>query len=144
MLNIGLMGAWHVHFKGYATAVAAREDCRITALWDPDAERGQKAADAFGCEYVADMAAFCAREDVDAVVVCTETDLHYDVITAAARAGKHIFTEKVLCFDRESALAVKKIVVATIWLLPMMKNSTKSMILNTILKTDALLMKLLI
>jgi len=54
MLNIGLMGAWHVHFKGYATAAAAREDCRITALWDPDAGRGQKAAEAFGCEWNVD------------------------------------------------------------------------------------------
>lgn len=37
-----------------------------------------------------------AREDVDAVVVDTPTNIHRDVMVKAARAGKHIFTEKVV------------------------------------------------
>jgi len=37
-----------------------------------------------------------AASDVDAVVVTTPTNAHRDVIVAAAQAGKHIFTEKVL------------------------------------------------
>ncbi|GGG00361.1 hypothetical protein GCM10010916_16990 [Paenibacillus abyssi] len=36
------------------------------------------------------------RDDIDAVIVDAPSRMHRDVITAAARAGKHIFTEKVL------------------------------------------------
>jgi 1,5-anhydro-D-fructose reductase (1,5-anhydro-D-mannitol-forming) len=42
------------------------------------------------------LAEALARDDVDAVAVTTETSGHLDVMTRAAAAGKHIFTEKVL------------------------------------------------
>ncbi len=35
-----------------------------------------------------------AHPDIDAVVIGTPTDTHYDIIHAAARAGKAIFCEK--------------------------------------------------
>ena len=37
-----------------------------------------------------------AQADVDGVIVDTPTTMHRDVMVAAAQAGKHIFTEKVL------------------------------------------------
>lgn len=37
-----------------------------------------------------------AQEDIDAVIVDAPTNMHRDVIMAAAKAGKHIFTEKVI------------------------------------------------
>ena len=50
------------------------------------------------------------RDDVDAVMVCASTDLHHSIIKKAAIAGKHIFTEKVLCFNEADALDVAKAV----------------------------------
>jgi len=35
-----------------------------------------------------------ADPNVDAVVICSSTETHVDLIMAAARAGKHIFCEK--------------------------------------------------
>lgn len=112
MIRIGLVGAWHVHFKGYANAAASNPNCKITALWDHDAARAAACAEQFGCPFVADYDALLAREDVDAVIVCTETNLHKEILIKAARAGKHIFTEKVLCFSEADALEVKKAVDA--------------------------------
>lgn len=103
MINVALVGTWHVHFDGYARQVAARKECKITALWDVDRETGEKAAEKYGCDFVADYDEMLARSDVDAVMVCTSTDLHKEVITKAAKAGKHIFTEKVLCFNKADA-----------------------------------------
>ncbi len=112
MVNVAFVGTWHVHFNGYARAVAKNENCRITALWDPIPEAGRAAAETWGCAYEPDYDTLLARPDVDAVMVCTSTDLHKDVIIRAAQAGKHIFTEKVLCFTEADALdvaaAVKK------------------------------------
>lgn len=108
MLKVALAGAWHVHFEGYALQVALREDCLITALWDSDCERGRAAAEKFECDFVENLNEMLDRDDVDAVLVCTATNEHPAVISAAAAAGKHIFTEKVLCFDTETALNLKK------------------------------------
>ena len=46
--------------------------------------------------FEADLDTLLARSDIDAVCVVTPTNLHRDVMVAAANAGKHIFTEKVL------------------------------------------------
>ncbi|MBQ7689093.1 MAG: Gfo/Idh/MocA family oxidoreductase [Clostridia bacterium] len=112
MVNVALVGTWHVHFNGYAKQIAANKNCKITALWDPDAAAGSAAAKTYGCDFCEDYDAMLRREDVDAVMVCTSTDLHKEVISKAAIAGKHIFTEKVLCFTeadaKEIEAAVKK------------------------------------
>ena len=106
MINIALAGTWHVHFKGYATEAAKNENCNIVALWDNNIENGKAAAEQFNCEFVENYDELLARKDVDAVMVCTSTDLHKDVMIKAANAGKHIFTEKVLCFTEADALEV--------------------------------------
>ncbi len=110
MINVALAGTWHVHFRGYADSLAKNQKCRITALWDNDEEKGKAAAEKYGCDFESDYDKLLAREDVDAVMVCTSTDLHKEVITKAALAGKHIFTEKVLCFNKADALEVAEVV----------------------------------
>lgn len=110
MLKIALIGTWHVHFNGYAKQFAAREDCKITCLWDPDPEKGKAAAKNYGCDFEPDYEKLLERNDVDAVAVCTSTDMHPDIMIRAAKAKKHIFTEKVLCIKYEDALKVKKAV----------------------------------
>lgn len=110
MINVALIGTWHVHFNGYANDIQKNGNCKITALWDPDKEKGQAAADKYGCEFVADYDELLSRKDVDAVSVCTSTDMHKNIIIKAANAGKHIFTEKVLCFTKSDALEVAEAV----------------------------------
>ncbi|MCL2514241.1 MAG: Gfo/Idh/MocA family oxidoreductase [Oscillospiraceae bacterium] len=110
MLNIALVGAWHVHFHGYAKNVAGRIDCKITALWDDDPARGSAAAEEFACEFVGDYGALLARPDVDAILVSSATNLHPELIIKAAKAKKHIFTEKVLAVKYADALEMKKAV----------------------------------
>lgn len=110
MINIALLGTWHVHFEGYAKHAQSIDGVKLTALWDTDEEEGKKRAEQFGCDYSSDLDGVLARKDVDAVIVCTSTDMHKDVIIKAANAGKHIFTEKVLCFTEKDALEVKEAV----------------------------------
>jgi predicted dehydrogenase len=42
-------------------------------------------------------------KDIDAVVLATPHSMHAEQIVAAAKAGKHVFTEKPLGLDRESS-----------------------------------------
>ena len=110
MINVALVGTWHVHFEGYAKSIATSPLCKITSIWDPDPEKGEKYAKMFNCQYEADYDTLLGRDDVDAVMVCTSTDMHHTVIKKAAEAKKHIFTEKVLCFTEAESLDVAKAV----------------------------------
>ena len=47
-------------------------------------------------QYVEDYAALLARPDVDAICITTPSGTHADLGIAAARAGKHVLTEKPL------------------------------------------------
>ncbi len=110
MINIALVGTWHVHFEGYANTILDNPLCKITAIWDNNKESALHYAKQYNCEYVEDYDQLLQRTDVDGILVCTSTDLHHTVMKKAAQAGKHIFTEKVLCFTEADALDVAKTV----------------------------------
>lgn len=110
MLKIGLAGTWHVHFDGYAKHVAQRGDCKITALWEERADWGQPAAARYDCPYYDCLDTFL-RQDFDAILCCAATNRHPEVLTKAAQAGKHIFTEKVLAVRCEDAWRIRDAVL---------------------------------
>ena len=95
-LRVAVLSFWHVHAGDYARSTVQHPDTELVAIWDDDTERGQAAAQDFGVEYVAELDALLARDDIDAVTVTSETNRHRDLMVAAAGAGKHIFTEKLL------------------------------------------------
>ena len=107
MLKVAFAGAWHVHFHQYATELSGREDCEIVAIWDSEEARGKAAAQEFHCDFEPDYDKMLARDDVQAIAVVSETNLHPELIIKAAQAGKHVFTEKVLAFTMEDALKIK-------------------------------------
>jgi 1,5-anhydro-D-fructose reductase (1,5-anhydro-D-mannitol-forming) len=96
VLRLALLGFWHVHAMDHVREAASHPGTEIVVAWDDDADRGRAAAAATGVEWVGRLDDVLARPDLDGVVVDTATSLHREVIVAAARAGKHVFTEKVL------------------------------------------------
>src|SRR5262249_10034759 len=66
------------------------------AVWDETPGRGRAQAHALGVPFYENLPELLAQADVDGVIVTTPTTMHREVMVAAARAGKHIFTEKVL------------------------------------------------
>ena len=96
MITVAVVGSWHVHAREYAQRAQEHPDTELVAVWDDDAERGQALADELGVAYVDDLETLLTREDLDAVTVTTATADHHAVLSAAAAARKHIFTEKLL------------------------------------------------
>lgn len=96
MIRIAVLSYWHVHANDYSKQAAEHPDTGIVAVWDEVPERGRAAAAQWGCPFEESLPALLARQDIDAVIVVTPTNRHRDVLIAAAQAGKHIFTEKVL------------------------------------------------
>jgi 1,5-anhydro-D-fructose reductase (1,5-anhydro-D-mannitol-forming) len=103
MLNVAMLSGWHVHAKGYANEVRKIKDVTITAVWDEDPRRGKAWAAELKAEFVPDLDAVLKRSDVDAVVCDAPTNRHPEVMVAAANAGKHIFTEKVMALTVKEA-----------------------------------------
>ncbi|MGX1832014.1 Gfo/Idh/MocA family protein [Paenibacillus taichungensis] len=95
-IRIGKISLWHVHAWDYIKQAQEHEDTVIAAVWDEDAERGQEAAERLNVPFYASLEDMLAQDNIDAVIVDAPTRLHEEVITAAAKAGKHIFTEKVI------------------------------------------------
>lgn len=95
-IRIGKVSLWHVHAWDYIGQAQAHPDTEITAVWDEIPQRGREAAEKLGVPYYETLDELLASDEVDAVIVDAPTNRHKEVMIAAARAGKHIFTEKVI------------------------------------------------
>jgi len=70
---------------------------KVLALCDLNAERLTAVADEFGIERrVTSFDDLLAMDDIDIIDVCTPPGLHYPMVTAALKAGKHVICEKPL------------------------------------------------
>ncbi len=95
-ITVAVLGFWHVHAAEYAARIRQHPDTELVAAWDDDSARGRASADAIGTAFVDDLDKLLARDDIDAVTVTTATTAHDAIMSRAAQAGKHIFTEKLL------------------------------------------------
>ncbi|MBW7460830.1 Gfo/Idh/MocA family oxidoreductase, partial [Paenibacillus sepulcri] len=96
MIRTAILSFWHVHAKDYVLQAQQHPDIAIAAVWDEDPQRGRMHADTHEVPYYDNLAELLAEPGIDAVIVTAPTTLHRDIMVAAANAGKHIFTEKVL------------------------------------------------
>ncbi|WNB91036.1 Gfo/Idh/MocA family oxidoreductase [Bacillus sp. NEB1478] len=100
-MNVALISKWHVHAVDYAREAQENESISIKQVWDEDSLRGKQWAQELGVPFEADLEAVLSNPEIDGIIITTPTNLHKEVIIAAANHGKHIFTEKVLAFSVE-------------------------------------------
>jgi 1,5-anhydro-D-fructose reductase (1,5-anhydro-D-mannitol-forming) len=96
VIRVAILSFWHVHADEYAREVIKHSATQLVAAWDELPERGRKEAEERGLLWYESLEELLANPDIDAVVVNAPTNIHRDVMVAAAKAGKHIFTEKVI------------------------------------------------
>jgi myo-inositol 2-dehydrogenase / D-chiro-inositol 1-dehydrogenase len=97
-LNVGLIGAGRIgrlHAQHLARRLPA---ARLVAIADVNEAAARACADDVGepapVRTFSDYRALLELPEVEAVVVCSATDTHAQIIEDAARSGKHIFCEK--------------------------------------------------
>ncbi len=91
-LRFGLLGAGRIG-KVHAKAVTGNPAAKLVAVADAMAPAAEAIAAQYGCE-VRSIEQILAAKDIDAVVICTPTDTHADLIEAFTNAGKAVFCEK--------------------------------------------------
>ncbi|MGA2570083.1 MAG: inositol 2-dehydrogenase [Terracidiphilus sp.] len=112
-LHFGIIGAGRIG-KVHAETLAFRlPEAEIVSVADVSAEAAQALAARCGIPKVfASAAEVIGDAGVDAVLICSPTGTHADLIVQAAKAGKHIFCEKPIAFSLakidEALAAVEK------------------------------------
>ncbi|WP_107496587.1 inositol 2-dehydrogenase [Thalassobius sp. I31.1] len=91
-LRFALLGAGRIG-KTHAQAIHANPDATLAVVTDAMPAAAKAIAAQYDAE-IRDMEAIAAADDIDAVVICTPTNTHADLIELFARAGKAIFCEK--------------------------------------------------
>ncbi|MBP7000727.1 inositol 2-dehydrogenase [Amaricoccus sp.] len=110
-VRFGLLGAGRIG-KVHGRAVSANPDARLVAVADAVPAAAEAIAAAHGAE-VRSIDAIEAAADIDAVVICTPTDTHADLIERFARAGKGVFCEKPVDLSVARVQACLEVVAAT-------------------------------
>jgi predicted dehydrogenase len=105
-LSVAILSFAHGHANGYAGVLDQLPDAELVLIADDNEARGRDAADRFAAEFVTSYREALTRDDVDAVVVCSENARHAELTIAAARAGKHVLCEKPLATTMEDAQAM--------------------------------------
>ncbi len=108
-LGIGVIGAGRIGTVHAHTIAGVVSDARLAWIADPAEQARTRLGQSVGCEQLTDVPETLFNDsEVDAVVICSSTDTHAELITKAAQAGKHIFCEKPLALsveDIDAALA---------------------------------------
>jgi myo-inositol 2-dehydrogenase/D-chiro-inositol 1-dehydrogenase len=91
-VRFAVLGAGRIG-RVHAAAIAGVPGAALAAVADPVAEAAQAVRDTHGGA-VRTIDEIAQADDIDAVVICTPTDTHADLIERFARAGKAVFCEK--------------------------------------------------
>jgi myo-inositol 2-dehydrogenase / D-chiro-inositol 1-dehydrogenase len=111
MLRIGLLGCGRIG-QVHARSIKALDTARLVAVTDALPVAAEALAATTGAA-IRDPASMLAADDVDAVVIATPTDTHFDLIVGAARAGKAIFCEKPVDMSVQNIRACIEVVAAS-------------------------------
>ncbi len=96
-IRFAILGAGRIG-QVHARAVNGNEKAVLAAVFDPVEAAAAAVAERYGAE-IRDLDAIATADDIDAVVLCTPTDLHAQQIELFARAGKAVFCEKPIDLD---------------------------------------------
>lgn len=102
-MRFAVIGCGVIGRKHATSIVALGRQAEFVLAVDELSDRGEKLAVDFDAQHTTSVAAALARDDVDAVAVCTPSGLHADIAVAALNAGKHVVVEKPLDVSDDAA-----------------------------------------
>ncbi len=97
-LRFGIIGIGNIAAI-HAAAIKSIADTQLVAVATRNPEQGGAFVAAHGGTWHADYRDLLARDDVDAVAICTPHDLHAPMTMDAAAARKHVLIEKPMALS---------------------------------------------
>ena len=120
LIGYGFMGRTHSNaYRKVNNFFQLEHQCVLQAVCARDAAKVKAFAENWGYKSIeTDWRKLIARDDIDAIDICTPNNSHAEIAIAAAKAGKMILCEKPLSMDgpegRKMVAAVEKAKVANI------------------------------
>ncbi len=109
-LRFAILGAGRIG-QVHARAVAGTPGAKLVAIADPLVAAAEAVKAAYDCD-IRSIDAIEASADIDAVVICTPTDTHADLIERFTKVGKAVFCEKPVDLSVARVQACVKAVAA--------------------------------
>ena len=108
VIGVGRIGSMHARNLKYQVS-----GVNVLGVADVFEEAAQKVTNELAIPIAEkDYHLLLENKDIDAVIICSSTDTHAQIISEAAKAGKHIFCEKPIALDLkkidEAIAAVEK------------------------------------
>jgi predicted dehydrogenase len=107
-VRVGIVGTGAISQVVHVPVFSEREDVELVAVADADKHKAEALSRRFQIPLVLDSDALIARDDLDAVVICTPNQFHEAMAIAALEAGKHVFVERPLAITSAGAARVVK------------------------------------
>ncbi|UQX87422.1 Gfo/Idh/MocA family oxidoreductase [Jatrophihabitans telluris] len=108
-MRIALAGAGAFGIK-HLDALTAIDGVSVTSVISRRLDQAREVADKYGAAHAGtELVEALERDDVDAVILCTPTQLHAEQAISAMRAGKHVQVEIPLADSWADALQVQRV-----------------------------------
>ena len=110
-IRFAILGAGRIG-QVHARAVNSNKRAILAAVFDPVESAAALVAERYSAE-IRDLDTIAAADDIDAVIICTPTDLHAHQIEQFTGAGKDVFCEKPIDLDSARVRACLDVVNET-------------------------------
>ncbi len=101
---VGTGGISRFHFRAFKEL-----NIRVRIVSDVKKETAESYTREFNAEYASDWRKVVSHPEVDVVLVCTPTSLHYAVSRAALENNKHVICEKTLTLYPDQSLELGRL-----------------------------------
>lgn len=108
-LEVAFVGVAHIHTSEFVGVLQHRaNDVECKYVWDHDAAKAKKRAEELHATAVDDLNQIWSDPQIKAVIICSETNLHKELVLAAAKAHKNVYAEKPLGMGAADAYEMAK------------------------------------
>ena len=123
MLKIGLIGCGRIS-KNHFEAIASQSDAKCIYCCDIIEDRAREAAEKYNIpDWTVNYQEMLSSPDIDLISICTPSGLHPEHGIQAAKAGKHVLTEKPMaCRLSEADELIKTCEKGEVKLFVMLQN----------------------
>jgi UDP-N-acetyl-2-amino-2-deoxyglucuronate dehydrogenase len=93
-IKIGVVGCGRISTNHFRAIEAHRSDLSLSAVCDTDPNALQSTCEKYNVRGYASLTELLSSAELDLVALCTPSGLHSSQAIQAARAGRHVITEK--------------------------------------------------
>ena len=108
-VNIGLIGAGEIAQNFHLPIHFRLPNVNLYAIFDKNKSKAQHLAEKYNIPYVCNsLEELLKIDELEAVDICTSTDVHAEIAIASIEAGKHTLIEKPIARNYHEALEIQK------------------------------------